>query len=186
MGGALLMTNWTGGRQRLNWPEAGKKASRRRLLAVGHTSGLARGCLSVRMGSGIHIYSVTRSVSTAARDKIGKPPFCCCRAIWRRRGLADKAADELEMFKGAASERWWLGRRRPRQRLLWPHASHRCRPDGGAVGRQGRLCSEGGVGRAGCARGVARTSAGRRQWDAAARAHARAKRALWPCLEHAW
>ena len=40
-------------------------------------------------------------------------------------------------------------------------------------------------GRAGSARGGTRTGAGRRQWDAATRAHARAKRALWARLEHA-
>ena len=40
-------------------------------------------------------------------------------------------------------------------------------------------------GRAGSARGGTRTGAGRRQWDAATQAHARAKRALWPRLEHA-
>ena len=29
-------------------------------------------------------------------------------ASWRRRALEDEAADELEMLKGPAGERWWL------------------------------------------------------------------------------
>ena len=74
-----------------------------------------------------------------AEDKNAGYRHSVARAMWRRRGLADKAADELELFKGPAGKRWWLGRRRPRQRLLWPPASRRCRPDGGAVGRQGGL-----------------------------------------------
>ena len=49
---ALLATNWTGGRRPPNWPETGKKASRRRLLGVGGTRGIERGCLSAWSSSG--------------------------------------------------------------------------------------------------------------------------------------
>ena len=62
-----------------------------------------------------------------------------------------------------------LGRRRPWQGALWPPASRRCRPDGGAVELQGRLCGEGRGRGVDWERGRARASAGRRQRDAAAR-----------------
>ena len=52
---------------------------------------------------------------------------------------------------------------------LWPAASCRGRPDGGAVGLQGWPCDEGGVGCVDWERGRAKTSAGHRQWDVATR-----------------
>ena len=53
------------------------------------------------------------------------------------------------------------------------------------MGLQGRLYSEGGGGRVGCEWQGTRMGAGRRQWDAATRAHPCAKRALWRHPTHA-
>ena len=96
-----------------------------------------------------------------------------------------RLADKHELLKGAAGEPGWLGRRRPWQGALWPPASRRCRPDGGVVELQGRLCGEGRGRGVDWERGRARPSAGRRQRDAVTRVHARAKRALWARPEHA-
>ena len=97
----------------------------------------------------------------------------------------DGLADGIALFQGQLA-RWGGSGGAVRGRSpLWPAASRRGRPDGGAVGRQGRLCDEGGVRCVGWKRERTRTGAGRRQWDAAARVHARAKRALWPRPEHA-
>ena len=66
-----------------------------------------------------------------------EPPFCSCRATWRRRALGDELADELGLLQRAAGALEWLGRRCHGRGLLWPAASCRGRPDGGAVGLQG-------------------------------------------------
>ena len=108
-------------------------------------------------------------------------------ATWRRRALGDEAADKLAKLQGAGGERGRLGRRRPEQG---------CRAAVAAspwlAGDAARLClarcGEGehvarkGTRRAGCGRSRAGVSAGR---DAAARAHARAIRALWARPVHA-
>ena len=43
-----------------------------------------------------------------AGDKVAGGRLFIAWATWRRRALGDEAADELEMLKGAAGERWWL------------------------------------------------------------------------------
>ena len=116
-------------------------------------------------------------------DKLdGEPSFCCCRGTWRRRALADELVDDFGLLQRAAGARVWLGRRRPWQGLLWPAASGHGRPDGGAVEFQERLCGEGGVGACRLRVGKGQNE---REWDAATRAHARAKRVLWARPAHA-
>ena len=106
---------------------------------------------------------------------------CSCRASWRRRARADEHEDKHGLFPGAAGARGWLGRRRPRQSPLPTPACRQGSHDGGAVGRQGVLDGSGEWASAW------RGSAGEQGpgCDAATRAHARAKRTLWPRPEHA-
>ena len=102
-----------------------------------------------------------------------------------RRGGDERVPTSMWMIsgcpQGAAGARGWLGRRRPWQSPLPTPACRQGSLDGGAVGRQGGLEGSGEWARAG------RGSAGEQGLgcDAATRAHARAKRALWPRPEHA-
>ena len=147
--------------------------------------GVPWGRLTARRSSGASFYSATRLVprwwirTTASRRSV------VVRATWRRRALADGLEDRLGLYRGQLARCCGSGGAVHGRSPLWPAASRRGRPDGGAVGRQGRLCGEGGGGRAGCEWGEAGAGAGRRPCDAAARAPARAKRALWACPEHA-
>ena len=132
------------------------------------------------------IYTASRSVprrprisSTANRRSIA------CRTTWRRQVLADALLDMLGLPKGELARGCGSG-----------GAVHgrSCRSGGGGLRRwrcrapggcQGGSAAREESGRVGCEWKGTRTGAERLQRDAATRAHARAKRALWPRLEHA-
>ena len=90
-------------------------------------------------------------------------------------------ADEDGLLTRAAGERRRLGRRRPWQERMRPQAccQEACCSD--AVGSEGTV--EWGETR--LHQRIRSSSGEGSTWDAAARAHARAKRALWPRPEHA-
>ena len=121
--------------------------------------------------------------SAAARDKFdGEPPFCSCRATWRRRELADGLADEIELFQGQLAR--WGGSGGADTagaccgRQLAATADLTVALCGARGGRGGSAVQEE-TGRAGCSWPRAKTGAG---WAAARRSgsvHARAKHALW-------
>lgn len=108
-------------------------------------------------------------------------------ATWQPRALGDEAADKLAKLQGAGGERGRLGRRRPEQGCraavaaspwLAGDAARLCLARSG----EGEHAARKGTRRAGYGRSRAGVSAG---CDAAARAHARAIRALWARPVHA-
>ena len=121
------------------------------------------------MSLGPPLYSVAMAVPRPWIRSPANRRSVAVRATWWRLAGSGGRADEDGLLTRAAGEQRRLGRRRPRQRLLRPPASHRGRPDGGAMELQGQLYDAGGVGGVDWKRGMARTSAGHRQWDAAAR-----------------
>ena len=139
-------------------------------------------CLDGLVGS---FYRRPRSVPAAVDKDAGEPPLCCSRAPWRRLGLVGAFRRTPHCSRGRAGARLWLGRHRPWQRLSERRWRLAVVVRWGARGGQGGSAMKERSGHTGCEWEWIRTSAGRRQWDAATRVHARAKRALWPRPEHA-